>query len=253
MSRTAFRAITLATLATLMGLTAAPALARDVPPLKGHVNDLGAVLSPATRQALELQLAEHERATTQQLVLLIVPSLGDDTIEDFSMRVAESWELGAKGEDNGLVLLVALHDHKMRIEVGYGLEGVVTDALASRLIREVLQPAFRKGDYDGGTVQAFAALMKLGRGETPEVLAEPAAADAEDTALGAWVVFIGLGLFCLLLRAAYLLERRLGMKQTGVHLGAGYSGSSRSHRSSSSGSYRGGGGGFGGGGASGGW
>ena len=103
-------------------------------------------------------LKAHEKASTQQFAVLTIPSLEGDPIEDFSIRTVEAWKLGTKAEDNGLLLLVAKEDRKMRIEVGYGLEGEVTDLLSSRIINDVMKPAFRQGDFGGGFDQLSTCL-----------------------------------------------------------------------------------------------
>ena len=108
------------------------ARALEVPPLRGPVNDLASVLTPEQRSALEQKLLAHRDATSQEFALLTVPSLQGEPIEDYSIAVAEAWKLGSEKEDDGLVMVVALQDRKMRIEVGYGLEGAIPDALAAR-------------------------------------------------------------------------------------------------------------------------
>src|SRR5262245_10271229 len=106
---------------------ALPARALDVPPLGARVNDAAQLLSASERAALEAKLAAYEAQSGQQFVLVTVPSLEGDPIEDFSIRVAEKWKIGQRGKDDGLIVVVARDDRKMRIEVGYGLEGDVTD------------------------------------------------------------------------------------------------------------------------------
>src|SRR5690606_12649040 len=118
--------------------TASTALALDVPPLRGRVNDTAGLLSTEARSALEERLRAHEEATGQQFVLLTIPGLEGEPIENYSIAVVEKWKLGREKEDDGLLLLVSAGDRKMRIEVGYGLEGDIPDAIASRVTREVL-------------------------------------------------------------------------------------------------------------------
>jgi uncharacterized protein len=141
------------------------ALALDVPPLRGRINDLAGIIPSERARALEERLANFERETGHQLAVLTIPTLGGDTLEDFSIRVAESWKIGQKGFDNGAILVVAHDDRKLRIEVGYGLEGVLPDAIASRIIREVIVPRFREGDFAGGIEAGTDAIMKVSRGE----------------------------------------------------------------------------------------
>jgi uncharacterized protein len=121
-----------------------------IPALSAHVTDLAQTLSSAERQALEAKLADWEARTTHQLAVLIVPTTRPETIEGYSIRVAEKWRLGQKGKDNGVLLLVAKEDRKLRIEVGYGLEGVLTDATSRRIIAESIAPLFREGKYAAG-------------------------------------------------------------------------------------------------------
>src|SRR5262245_26200310 len=132
-----------AVLALLLASSIArPAHALEVPPLRAHVNDYAQLLDPARSAELEKKLADYEEKSGHQFTLLSLRSLDGDSVEEFSIRVAERWKLGRKGKDDGLILLVVPGDRKMRIEVGYGLEGVIPDAIASRVIRELLTPAF---------------------------------------------------------------------------------------------------------------
>ena len=123
-----------------------PASALDVPVLTGRVVDLAGLLTPQQVQALDARLQLLEKINSTQLVVLTVPSLEGESLEDFTMRVAESWKLGQKGIDNGVLLFIALQDRAMRIEVGYGLEATLTDAMTSRIIRNEMTPRFRSGD-----------------------------------------------------------------------------------------------------------
>jgi uncharacterized protein len=141
------------------------ALALDVPPLRARVNDLAGMLSPDAVQALEQRLAAFEQETGHQIAVLTIPSLEGDAIEDFSIRVAEAWKIGKKGFDNGAILVIAQKERKLRIEVGYGLEGVLPDAIASRIIREVIVPRFRDGDFSGGIVAGVSAILQVTKGE----------------------------------------------------------------------------------------
>jgi len=158
---------------------ALPALAQEraVPPLTAHVNDTANLLSEAARAKLEQKLSDYERTNGRQFALLTIDSLEGDALESFSIRVVEAWKLGKKGKDDGLLLLVANKEHKLRIEVGYGLEGTITDAFSARVIRNVLVPAMRAGNAAGGFDQAFALLMQKAAGE--DVAAPEGAADRE--------------------------------------------------------------------------
>lgn len=132
---------------------------KKVPYLTGRVNDEAGVLSSETRQSLEQLLKAHEDSTTNQIAVLIINSLEGEVLEEYSLKVAETWALGQKGKDNGVLLLVALNDRKMRIEVGYGLEGSLTDALSSRIIRNEIAPSFRQNDYDAGVTNGVKAIV----------------------------------------------------------------------------------------------
>ncbi len=121
-----------------------------VPPLAAHVTDLTQTLSAAERQALDAKLSDWEARTTNQLAVLIVPTTRPEPIESYALRVAEKWQIGRKGKDNGALFLVAKDDKKMRIEVGYGLEGTLTDATSRRIIAETVAPLFREGKFAAG-------------------------------------------------------------------------------------------------------
>lgn len=137
----------------------------DVPALNSRVNDYAAILSPAAVQELEGKLADFERNESTQIVVLTIPSLEGDSLEDFAIRVADAWRIGQKGTDNGVILLISAQDRKMRIEVGRGLEGVLTDLLSGRIIRDEIAPRFRAGDMDGGVIAGAAAIMGAVTGE----------------------------------------------------------------------------------------
>lgn len=121
-----------------------------IPPLTSAVTDQTGTLSPAERQALEAKLRAWEARTTNQLAVLIVPTTAPEAIEDYSIRVADAWKIGQKGKDNGAILLVAKNDKRMRIEVGYGFEGVLTDVTSRRIIAEDIAPEFSRGNFAAG-------------------------------------------------------------------------------------------------------
>jgi uncharacterized protein len=217
-----------AVLCVVFGFIGAAA-ALEVPKLAGRVNDQAGLLSSSEAQALDQKLAAHEKATGQQFALLTIPSLEGDPLEDFSLRVVEAWQLGKKGKDDGLLLLVVVKDRKLRIEVGYGLEGLITDAVSSRVIRNTLAPAFRSRKYAQGFNDAFDALIKRAGGDTSEPAAEerprkPRGGVPTWLSILLWLVFTPLILFLSRLGGGTRFGRRYG----------GY--------------YRGGMGGFGGGG-----
>src|SRR6478736_2812796 len=139
---------------------------KAVPELWGiRVHDEAHALKPETVDLLEKELKAYEDTTSNQIAILIVQSLDGDVLEQYSLRVAEKWKLGKKDKDNGVLLLVAVDDHKMRIEVGQGLEGVLTDAQSSRIIRNEIAPEFRRGDYDAGVKAGINGIVKAIAGE----------------------------------------------------------------------------------------
>ncbi|HEY2863122.1 MAG TPA: YgcG family protein [Casimicrobiaceae bacterium] len=121
-----------------------------IPQLTSAVTDLTGTLSPAERQALESKLRGWEARTTNQLAVLVLPTTAPEAIEQYSIRLGDAWKIGQKGKDNGAILLVAKNDKRIRIEVGYGLEGVLTDVTSRRIIAENIAPEFGKGDFAGG-------------------------------------------------------------------------------------------------------
>jgi uncharacterized protein len=139
---------------------AASVSALDVPALSGRVGDLAHVLPASTVESLSAQLAAHETQTGNQVAVLILPSLEGEPLEEFSHRVATVWKLGQKGTDNGVLLLVAIRERKVRIEVGYGLEGALTDARSAQIIRNDIVPRFRAGDLSGGVTAGVDAIVR---------------------------------------------------------------------------------------------
>ena len=131
----------------------------DVPYLTGRVVDNAEILKPATRERIAALAKAHEDKTTDQIAVLTIPTLGGESVEEFANRVFAAWKLGQKGKDNGVLVVVAPQDRKMRIEVGYGLEGTLTDVAASRIIRNVMTPAFKNGDFDRGIEDGVAAIV----------------------------------------------------------------------------------------------
>lgn len=151
-----------ARLILFLGLLLNPLLvsALDVPPLTGRVVDLARVLPAHDVEQLTDQLKAHEENTGNQVAVLILPSLGGEPLEEFSHRVATTWKLGRKGTDNGALLLIALKERKLRIEVGYGLEGTLTDLRSARIIRQEIVPRFKEGDIPGGVRAGTEAILK---------------------------------------------------------------------------------------------
>ena len=142
-----------------------------VPPLTAHVTDLTNTLDSSQIQSLDTQLAEFEKTKGSQLAVLILPSTQPETIEQYSLRVVEQWKLGRKKIDDGALLIIAKVDRKMRIEVGYGLEGALNDATAKRIIAEVITPPFKQGDFAGGITEGLQAMMQVVDGEPLPVAA----------------------------------------------------------------------------------
>jgi uncharacterized protein len=162
--------VALAALVTALGAHAA-----DVPYLTGRIVDNAEILSPGTVGALEAQLAAHERATTNQVVVLTVASLDGESIEGFASRVFDAWRLGQRDRDNGVLVIVAPNDRRMRIEVGYGLEGTLTDLQASRIIRDRMTPWFKQARYDDGVTAGVEAIVATLEGRAAEAAPAPAA------------------------------------------------------------------------------
>jgi uncharacterized protein len=146
-------------LASLVVLSGAPARAADVPYLTGRVVDDAQILSAAARARLTEALRAHEDATTNQIVVLTVPTIQPESIEAYAVKVVEAWRIGQKGKDNGVLVVVVPADRKMRIEVGYGLEPTLTDGACGEIIRTVMTPAFKQGNYDKGIEEGVAAII----------------------------------------------------------------------------------------------
>lgn len=273
----------------LLVLAAGPAQAEvGVPDPAGHVTDLTGTLTAAQRSALDEQLAAFEQRKGAQVVILLVPTTQPEAIEQYALRVAERWRLGRAGVDDGALLLVAKDDRTLRIEVGYGLEGVLTDATARRIIDEIIVPRFRTGDFYGGITAGVTRVLAVIDGEP---LPEPArgprdgnfdglvellpvafiftitfgtvlkrlfgqlpGALATGAAAGAvaWVLSGGIGVVLLAAVAAFVLTllARTGPGRWASRRGGGWGGGMGA---GGGGGFRGGGGGFGGGGASGRW
>lgn len=142
-----------------------PAFALEMPKLEGYVNDYAVMISPSAKAELERELKTFEQTDSTQIVILTVPSLEGEPIEDFGIKVADAWKIGQKIKDNGVIFIVAKQDRKMRIEVGSGLEGRLTDLMSGRIIDLVAKPRFKRGDYDGGFIAAVSALIDATRGE----------------------------------------------------------------------------------------
>jgi uncharacterized protein len=288
------RIIQILAIATLIFIFGLPELfALEVPSLKGRVNDYAGILSSATTQQLEGILRDLEKTDSTQIVVLTIPSLEGEVLEEFSIKVADQWKIGQKDFDNGAILLIALKERKIRIEVGYGLEGSLTDLMAGRIIRDVIAPQFKAGNFDQGVINGVQAMIGVVRGEyqSAEKIPPGKGRQQKDSSPG----FGGLIAFLFFISMLGRLRRPLGIAAGGIlapiaaflffnfssiwillsipigllagfilsHAGSPLIFGSGSHRSGgiggiggggfSSGGFSGGGGGFGGGGASGGW
>jgi uncharacterized protein len=142
-----------------------PLRALEVPQLASHVNDYAGMISKENAAELEKELTRFEQTDSTQIVILTIPSLEGEDLEGFSIKVAEAWKIGQKGVDNGAILLVVKNDRKVRIEVGRGLEGKLTDLVSGRIIRDRIIPAFKAGDYDTGVKDGVRGIIEVVRGE----------------------------------------------------------------------------------------
>jgi len=150
--------------AGILGL-ASLALALAVPPYKGYVNDYADMISPQEQAKLERALQSFDLSDSTQVAILTIPSLEGDALEDFSIRTVDQWKIGQKGKDNGVLLLVVKNDRKIRIEVGRGLEPVLTDLLSGRIVDSVISPYLKSGRFDQGFEAGVAAIVQATRGE----------------------------------------------------------------------------------------
>ena len=146
-------------------LVASLAFAADVPYLTGRVVDEAGILSSSAKEKISQLSAAREQATGDQIAVLTMKSLDGESIEGFATKVFEAWKLGKKGQDNGVLVIVAPSERKMRIEVGYGLEGSLTDAAAARIVREAMTPKFKGGDFDGGVTAGVEAIVQTLEGK----------------------------------------------------------------------------------------
>jgi uncharacterized protein len=156
--------LTLAIVPLLMALIT---MGVDVPYLTGRVTDNAKVLSPDLHRAITEMLKAHEERTTNQIAVLTVESLEGESIEEYAAAVFQEWKLGQKGKDNGILVIVAPNERRMRIEVGYGLEGLLPDARAGDIIRNYMTPRFKKGDYNGGIQEGVKAIISVLEGNSP--------------------------------------------------------------------------------------
>ena len=227
---------------------------KEIPELQGlRVHDEANILSQQTVGYLEQQLRAFEDSTTNQIAILIVPSLDGEVLETYSLRVAEKWKLGTKNNDNGVLLIVAIKDHAVRFEVGQGLEGPLPDAICNRIIRNEMAPNFRNGNYDAGIGAAVTAVMQAIRGEYKATDAPRRGRNSKGSGYLTIVIFLIFILF------RFISRNKRGGGGNGWSAGAGFLLGSAMGRSGwgggggGGGGFSGGGGSFGGGGSSGSW
>jgi uncharacterized protein len=244
----------------LTGLTVTLPLAgcsdAAIPEPRGHMNDFANMINDEAEQWLESMLIQYESDTTNELAVVTVDKLNGKSIEEYTIDLAEKWEVGKKGKDNGAVILVAEQEREVRIEVGYGLEPVLTDAQAKIIIERVILPRFKAGDYTGGIQAGVNAVIQTIEGEyTPAPGAFVTPALKSDVSVTDIIIIIAIliPLFVVLGVLTYLNRQRFRRKDW-------YSGRTYGHtgiftgRFGGGGSFGGfGGGGFGGGGAGGRW
>lgn len=257
--KAAGRSFLTAALALLAGLVlwTAVAAAPTFPSLTGRVVDAANILSPATEAALTTKLEALEKQTSRQLVIVTVPSLQGYEIEDYGYQLGRAWGIGEKGRNTGVLLLVAPNERRVRVEVGYGLEGVLTDALSNVVLQQRVLPRFRTGDFEGGVVAGADALIEQLSLPDEQAQARVAASTTAKTAsnsstpivllvlLGLWVVVGAIGMVTG--RPGHRMDLWL-LPLFLLMSGAGHGG-----RRGGGGGFSGGGGSFGGGGSSGGW
>lgn len=232
--------------------------AQDLPSEPGgHVNDYADMLTASQQQQLETKLRNYRDTTTTVIAIANLQNLGGISIEETATTLFNSWNMWEGNKDNGVLIIVAREERKMRIEVGYGLEGAIPDVMAGRIIREIITPSFKKGNYYQGLDRATSAIIQLASGEYTEQLAEDSSSDKNDMA--SFIIFMLFIIFVI-----YSSARRDGGKGKGkrrrtmgsggfIFLGGGGFGSGSSGGSGFGGFSGGGGFGSGGGGASGGW
>ncbi|HVW21409.1 MAG TPA: TPM domain-containing protein [Opitutaceae bacterium] len=247
--------------ALVLGAAAAKAAEVMPPAPAAYFNDYAGVVSPGTASALNQELDQFERQSSDQLVVAIFPHMqSDSSIEDYTQRVAQSWHAGRKGKDNGAVLFIFSADHRAYIQVGYGLEPTLTDATCKRIVEDALIPHLRRGDYDGGLRAAVAAMMAAVRGEYQGN--GRTVADAGGGGGFPWtiVIFVVVMIGFSALRSRQQVVYRGGGRRTlwggggpWIFPGGGFGGGGFGGGGGGGGGFSGGGGSFGGGGAGGSW
>jgi len=189
-----------------------------VPPLKQRVTDLTGTLDAGQQQVLEAKLAAFEQAKGSQIAVLMLPSTQAETIDQFGIRVVEAWKLGRKGVDDGVLLLIAKDDRKLRIEVGYGLEGVLNDATAKRIVAETISPYFKRGEFYAGIDAGISAIIKVVQGEPLPPAAARSATHSFSSDSDSLGQLLGIG-FVIFLMGNILLRQLLGRLPSGLIVG----------------------------------
>jgi uncharacterized protein len=250
----------------LLLFLARPLFALDVPPPPERwFTDRAGIVNTTDAAILDTKLKDFEQQSGAQFIIYVFPSIENEAIEDFTIRCVEKWKVGQKKYDNGLVLFVFVKERKVRVEVGYGLEGSITDAVSSRVIREQIAPHFQQGDYAGGLNAAADELMRRIRtGEKPVEPLQPQGGEGQRDLDGFDLRLALFVLFFILFFVVPLFTRRrsgcggcipiflpFGGGGGGVTFGGG--GFSGGSFGGGGGGFSGGGGGFGGGGSTGGW
>lgn len=221
--------------------------ALSFPALTGRVVDSAQMIDPAVREQLTQQLQALEQTSGDQLVVVTVPDLQGVPIEDYGYQLGRQWGIGQKVKDNGALLIVSRDDRQLRIEVGYGLEGVLTDAQSWVIINQVILPKFKAGNFSQGISDGVAAMIQVVGGEPLAVPAHVADANFAMDNPG-----FSIGLFILLIGVLWLCNR-MGLPVGAILLAILNSSGRGGGGGGGGGGFRGGGGGFGGGGASGSW
>jgi uncharacterized protein len=255
--RLGFRAFPLLFLLWVCATVTQAQQAPDFPPLTGRVVDQAGMLDARTKAQLEQMLQAHEQATTEQVVIATIPSLEGRPIEEYGYQLGRHWGIGQKGKDNGAILLVSRDDRKVRIEVGYGLEGRLTDAQSFLIISQVIVPAFRQGQFTQGIAEGTAAILKVLGGD-PMAPPDPAAQSSESHERPVPFLFILLFIVIVFMMKGGGGGRggrggRGNSVVTGAILGSVLGGGRSGGGGFGGGGFGGGGGSFGGGGASGDW
>jgi uncharacterized protein len=225
------------------------------PALSGRVVDDANVLSTSTQAELTEMLAAHERATGEQVVVVTLASLQGNTIEDYGYQLGRHWGIGQKDKNTGAILIVAPKEHKVRIEVGYGLEGKLTDALSRTIIESDIVPSFKRGDFNGGVVAGTTSILKVLGGESVQTSAETSAPSQGSDHTGNFIILLAMAVWMIMVFILNRIQSRHQIfRRMGRSFGSGWGSSGGGFSSGGNGGgFSGGGGSFGGGGASGSW